>query len=337
MTELFGTNGVRGVVNEDMDTDLALRLGKAIGTWVGKDNEVAIGTDPRISNQMLKNAVASGLMAAGCDVMDLGEAPTPAIQFYTKRSGNIDLAVAITASHNPPEFNGIKCINEDGAELVRWMEEEIEDIYLSEDFELVEWSEVGRKRSDDPLKMYKEAVKEKMDEKAIEEAKPKVVLDCANGAGCYSTPYLLKELGCHVITLNAQPDGSFPGHNSEPIKENLQDLIELTRETDADLGIAHDGDADRTIFIDEEGNYIHGDRILTLVAKKLVEENEGGTVVTPVSSSSSVKDVVVKNGGKLIYTAVGSPIVAQKMKEESAIFGGEENGGLIFAEHQFCR
>ncbi|MFP3871900.1 MAG: phosphoglucosamine mutase [Candidatus Natronoplasma sp.] len=337
MTELFGTNGVRGVVNEDMNTDLALRLGKAIGTWVGKDNEVAIGTDPRISNQMLKNAVASGLMAAGCDVMDLGEAPTPAIQFYTKRSGNIDLAVAITASHNPPEFNGIKCINEDGAELVRWMEEEIEDIYLSEDFELVEWSEVGRKRSDDPLKMYKEAVKEKMDEKAIEEAKPKVVLDCANGAGCYSTPYLLKELGCHVITLNAQPDGSFPGHNSEPIKENLQDLIELTRETDADLGIAHDGDADRTIFIDEEGNYIHGDRILTLVAKKLVEENEGGTVVTPVSSSSSVKDVVVKNGGKLIYTAVGSPIVAQKMKEESAIFGGEENGGLIFAEHQFCR
>jgi len=335
MTELFGTNGVRGTVNEKMNTDLALDLAKAIGTWIGKDKEVAIGTDTRASNYMLKNAVSSGLMATGCDVIDLGEVPTPALQYYTKELA--DFGVAITASHNPPEFNGIKCVNGDGTELIKWMEEEIEDIYFSEDFGLVNWDEVGKKKTDDALEMYSEAIMENIDKEAIKKEKPKIILDCANGAGCHLTPYLLKELGCKVITLNAQPDGSFPGHNSEPTPENLQDLIRLTSETDVDLGIAHDGDADRTIFIDEDGKYIHGDRILTLVAREFVNENEGGIVVTPVSSSSSVADVVEDNGGELIYTAVGSPIVARRMKEENAIFGGEENGGLIFADHQYCR
>ncbi len=335
MTKMFGTNGVRGKVNEDMDTELAMDLGKAIGTWVGKGNDVAIGTDTRISNYMLKNAVSSGLMSVGCDIIDLGEAPTPAIQYYTKQKA--DLGIAITASHNPPEFNGIKCIDEDGTELIKWMEEEIEEIYFSEDFEYVGWKEVGEMITDDPLRLYSESIEEKIDKESISEAGLKVVLDCANGAGCYLTPYLLRKLGCDVTTLNAQPDGSFPGHNSEPTEENLQDLIELTSSDEFDLGIAHDGDADRTIFIDENGGFIHGDKILTLVAKRLVKENGGGIVVTPVSSSSSVEDVVEENGGSLIYTAVGSPIVARKMKEVDAIFGGEENGGLIFADHQYCR
>jgi len=335
MTELFGTNGVRGTVNEKMNTDLALDLAKAIGTWIGKGKEVAIGTDTRASNYMLKNAVSSGLMATGCDVIDLGEVPTPALQYYTKESA--DFGVAITASHNPPEFNGIKCVNDDGTELIKWMEEEIEEIYFSEDFDLVSWDEVGKKKTDDALEIYSEAIKDKIDKEEIKRARPKIILDCANGAGCHLTPYLLKELGCKVITLNSQPDGSFPGHNSEPTPENLQDLVRLTSETDADLGIAHDGDADRTIFIDEDGKYIHGDRTLTLVARELVKEKGGGIVVTPVSSSSSVADVVKDNNGELIYTAVGSPIVARRMMEEDAVFGGEENGGLIFADHQYCR
>ncbi len=335
MTRLFGTNGVRGTVNEDMDSDLALRLGMAIGTWIGKGKEVSIGTDTRRSNYMLKNAVSSGLMATGCDVIDVGEVPTPALQYHTREKS--DFGIAITASHNPPEFNGIKCVDHDGTELIEWMEEKIEEIYFSEEFELVEWDEVGQKRSEDALKIYFEAIEEKIDKDVIADFDPKIILDCANGAGCYLTPYLLRELGCEVVTLNAQPDGSFPGHNSEPTEENLKDLIELTSETKADMGIAHDGDADRTIFIDEDGEFIHGDKILTLLAKKFIEENDGGIVVTPVSSSSSVKDVVENNGGTLIYTAVGSPIVARKMKEEGAVFGGEENGGLIFAEHQYCR
>lgn len=333
MSELFGTNGVRGIVNEEMNIDLASRLGKAIGSWIG-GGTVVIGTDTRISNEMLKNAVSSGLMTCGCDVVDLGELPTPAIQLYTREKA--DLGVAITASHNPPQFNGIKCIDEDGTELIQWKEEEIEELYFSQEFELVDWADVGGISSDDALKLYREELLEKADIDSIMDSDIEVVVDCANGAGCYFNPYILRELGCKVTTLNAQPDGNFPGHESEPTEENLSDLIKMVGETDADLGIAHDGDADRAIFVDEEGRFLHGDKILTLVAKEMVKE-KGGTVVTPVSSSSSVEDVVEEEGGELVYTAVGSPIVAREMIDIDAVFGGEENGGLIFADHQYCR
>ncbi|MFO7992303.1 MAG: phosphoglucosamine mutase [Thermoplasmata archaeon] len=334
MERLFGTNGVRGVVNEDMNVDLALRLGKSVGTFLD-GGKVAVGTDTRLSNQMIKNAVSAGLMSTGCDVVDLGEAATPAIQYYTREKA--DFGVAITASHNPPRFNGIKCIDGDGTELIRWKEEKIEDIYFSEEFELVSWEKVGKITSDDPLEPYHKAVLSKVDIDKIKKKNITVVMDCANGAGCYTTPYLLQELGCKVITLNAQPDGTFPGHESEPTEENLSDLIKTVKMAEADLGIAHDGDADRAIFVDEKGEFLHGDKTLTLMAREIVKEKGGGKVVTPVSSSSSVKDVVVENGGELIYTAVGSPIVARRMIEDGAVFGGEENGGLIFADHQYCR
>lgn len=334
MTQLFGTNGVRGIVNDDMDTDLALKLGKAIGSWLG-GGVVAIGTDTRLSNSMLKNAVGSGLMATGCDVIDLGEAPTPAIQMYTRDKA--DLGIGITASHNPPQFNGIKCVDADGTELVRWKEEEIEDIYHSEEFKLADWSKVGRLSYDDCVDRYNKAVIDSIDLDTTRSAGLKVIVDCANGVGTYSTPVILKELGCKVITLNAQPDGTFPGHESEPTETNLKDLISMVKETRADLGIANDGDADRAIFIDDKGRFLHGDKTLTLMAKNRVKVMGGGKVVTPVSSSSSVKDVVEETGGELIYTAVGSPIVAREMIEQGAIFGGEENGGLIFSEHQYCR
>lgn len=334
MSELFGTNGVRGIVNEDMNIDLATRLGKAIGTWLN-GGTVAVGTDTRLSNHMLKNAVSSALTSTGCDVIDLGEVPTPAIQLFTRE--NTDLGIAITASHNPPQFNGIKCIDDDGTELIEGKEEEIEKIYFSENFRLAGWSDVGKVMSDDPVREYIESVKSKVDEKSIRDAELKVIVDCANGAGSYTTPYILKDLGCEVVTLNSQPDGTFPGHESEPTEDNLKDLIDLVKSSDADLGIANDCDADRAIFIDDKGRFLHGDKTLTLMAKKIVEEIGGGTVVTPVSSSTSVEDVVKSSGGDLLYTAVGSPIVAREMIDRGAVFGGEENGGLIFADHQYCR
>ncbi len=334
MGELFGTNGVRGIVNEDMDVDLALDLGRAIGTWLG-EGRVGIGTDSRLSNQMLKYAVASGLMSTGVSVVDLGMAPTPAIQYYVRE--NTDMGVVITASHNPPEFNGIKVVAGDGTELLKDVEGEIEDIYFSKKFEYVPWDRVGSMIEDDPLDKYHEAVLKSVDEHTVKDAGLKIVVDCANGVAGLSTPYLLRNLGCQVITLNAQLDGTFPGHESEPTEENLVDLKSMVTSVGADLGIAHDGDSDRAIFFDEMGNFLHGDKTLTLMAKKMVVENDGGIVVTPVSSSSSVEDVVKDNGGELIYTAVGSPIVARKMMEIDAVFGGEENGGLIFADHQYCR
>jgi phosphomannomutase/phosphoglucomutase len=140
-----------------------------------------------------------------------------------------------------------------------------------------------------------------------------------------------------VISLNSNPQGTFPGHPSEPTADNLKDLMATVKATGADLGIAHDGDADRTIFVDDKGNFVFGDRSLAIVARNIVRQKGGGTVVTPVSTSSCVEDVVRAEGGEIVYTRVGSPVVARKMIEIGAVFGGEENGGLIFPEHQYCR
>ncbi len=331
---LFGTNGVRGKIGADFTPPFLVKLGMAIGSYLPKKSKVAVGSDTRISGDLVKNAVISGLLSTGVDVIDISVAPTPAIQYYTKN--HADFGIAITASHNPPEFNGVKCIDSDGTELSRDKECAIESIFFSEKFRTVPWNDVGTVNYDDALEEYVNAIISKVDANLIKSKKYTVALDCANGAACYTTPYLLSKLGVRVISLNCQPDGTFPGHESEPKPENLRDLMALVRDCDADLGIAHDGDADRAIFIDENGRFLYGDKTLALVAREIVKERKG-IVVTPVSSSLAVEEVVKAQGGKVIYTPVGAPIVARKMIEINAVFGGEENGGLIFPEHQYCR
>jgi phosphomannomutase/phosphoglucomutase len=323
MGKLFGTNGVRGIVNQDMNLRLVSELAMAIGTYM--QGKIIVGTDTRVSNQMLKHAVFSGLLSSGCDVVDMNIAPTPAVQ-YAVKCADVNGGVIITASHNPPEFNGIKCIDVNGLETSHIDEEKIEAIYFSKRFKLAKWDEVGKVEVDQILiNSYIEAIIKQVDVPLLKKSRLKVVVDCANGAGCSVTPYLLRKLGCEVITLNAQPDGTFPGHNSEPVEENLSDLMKMVRSCNADVGVAHDGDADRAIFIDENGRYIYGDKTLALVAKEMVKENKGGIVVTPISSSSCIEDVVKENGGKVEYTQVGSPIVARKMIETKAIFGQSIN------------
>jgi phosphomannomutase/phosphoglucomutase len=332
---LFGTNGVRGVVNEFMSTELAMDVGKAVGSFMG--GKVALATDSRTSAAMLRSAVAAGLMATGVDVLDLGMLPTPALQYYVKNSG-VKGGVMITASHNPPEFNGIKCVDYDGTEMPRTKEEAIEQIFFSKGFLHKSWRTVGNMRPVEGVaRSYIAAVRRQVESDTIAEAELTVVLDCANGAGSVTSPYLLEQMGVRAITLNASPQGTFPGHGSEPTPEHLVDLVAAVKATGADLGVAHDGDADRTIFVDDKGHYVMGDRSLAAVARFMVKRNNGGTVVTPVSTSSCVEDAVREAGGDVIYTRVGSPVVARKMLEVSALFGGEENGGLIFPKHQHCR
>jgi len=340
MTKLFGTNGIRGVVNEDMTGELALSMGKAIGSYLRKTRDkpsVAIGTDARVSNNMLKTACTSGLLSVGCDVVDLGILPTPTLQFAVKEK-DFDAGVIITASHNPPEFNGIKVIDGDGTELAKDQEEEIEGIYFSKNIEKTPWNMVGGfSQWDGAIDLYKKSILSHVDVDVIRNARLRVVLDCGNGAGCFVAPSLLKELGCDVRELNCEPDGFFKGRPSEPVPENLKELMKKVPEENAVFGVAQDGDADRAIFVDEKGNFVFGDKSFALVAKYVVRQNKGGKVVTPVSTSSCLEEVVRAEGGEVIYTAVGSPIVARVMKKVNAVFGGEENGGLIFPEHQYCR
>lgn len=330
---LFGTNGIRGIPNEDLTVSFSSDVGKAIGSYF-EGEYIAIGRDTRITGDLISFSVIAGILSAGSSVIDLGILPTPAIQYYCKR--NNVYGVVITASHNPPQFNGIKCIDKDGTELERKKEEEIERIYHNKDYKIADWRDAGNySRLERAVSEYVNGVLSLVDKEGISKRKFKVLVDTGNGASYLSTPMMLSELGCEVVTLNANPDGTFSSRNSEPKPENLTDIMALMRSGRFDLGVAHDGDADRSVFIDENGNFIDGDKSLTLLVKSVIKKND--VVVTPISSSDSIEEVCRNVGAKLVRTKVGAPIVSRAMIREKAVIGGEENGGIIYGTHQYCR
>ncbi len=330
---IFGTNGIRGVPNSDLTTEFAQEMGKAIGTYVGKGT-VAMARDTRDTGSMIFNAVSSGIMSTGCSVTDIGILPTPALQFYCKTKGMF--GVVITASHNPPRFNGIKCIAHDGTELPREHEEEIERIYYDKSYNIASWEDAGMSSHDNTaVELYIGAVISQVDADRIRSRKYRVLVDSGNGASYFTTPALLRKLGCSVVSLNAFPDGMFTSRTSEPKPENLKDLIALMKTGGFNIGIAHDGDADRAVFIDEKGNFIDGDMTLSLVVKSVI--SEGDNVVTPLSSSDAITDICRDASANLIRTKVGAPVVSRAMIENNAMIGGEENGGIIYGKHQYCR
>jgi phosphomannomutase/phosphoglucomutase len=340
MTRLFGTNGIRGVINQDLTGELALGIGSAWGTYLKTTVQrprVAIGTDARLSSAMLRSAVAAGLLSTGCDLVDVGLVPTPTLQYAVKEQG-YDSGVIITASHNPPQFNGIKGAASDGTEFSKDAEEAIEARYFSKQFIRVPWTDVGTYTTwDGAISLYIKGILSTVDVPLIRKQHFHVVLDCGHGAGSLVAPLLLNKLGCAVTPLFCTPDGSFPGRNSEPTPENLGMLMETVPENKASFGFAQDGDADRAIFVDEHGRYIAGDQSLSLIGKHITKETTGSVVVTPVTTSNCLEDVIKGNNGHVIYTKVGSPIVARVMMAQHAVFGGEENGGLIFPKLQYCR
>ncbi|HTT35677.1 MAG TPA: phosphoglucosamine mutase, partial [Thermoplasmata archaeon] len=267
----------------------------------------------------------------------VGLLPTPAIQYSVLHLG-AGLGVIVTASHNPPEFNGIKLIAADGLEVTRDVEEAVEAAVAEGAGRSVPFAEVGTIHPDaGGARRYVEGILGQVDVAAIRARRYSVVLDCGNGASAATSPELLRRLGCRVVTLNGHVDGTFPGHLSEPTEANLADLARTVPAIGADLGIAHDGDADRAVFVDRTGRFLPGEKILTLLAREAVRRRGGGTVVTPVSASQSVEDVVRPLGGEVVYTRVGSPVVTREMKARGAVFGGEENGGLIFPGFQLAR
>lgn len=331
---LFGTFGVRRTANDILTPEFASRLAACYGTQI--QGKVAVGGDPRTTSPMLMEAVKAGLLSSGCDVVDLGILPTPGVQYAVRKY--YDGGVMITASHNPPKYNGIKFLDEYGIGIPEDMELAIEKLYFDEEPKRADWSEIGQIYTNDKIiEEYIDEAISSVDSEAIKNANLKVVLDCGSGAGCYTAPHLIRRLGCELTTLNCQADGFFPGRDPEPIKENLQELIKVVKELNADIGLAHDGDADRTICIDEKGNFVLGDKTFTLVEKEMLKENGGGTIVTTVATSQAIYDIADKYNGEVIATAVGDLLVARKLKETAGLFGGEENGGLIFPEFVYGR
>jgi len=334
--KLFGTNGIRGVTNRDLTVEFVAKIGEALGTFFN-GGKIIVGYDGRTSSLIYARALISGLASTGCSVFDVGMAPTPTIQYAVKKN-QMNGGVVITASHNPPEYNGIKVLGDDGVEISREQECEVEKIFFEEKIKRAEWNEIGPVRElsgivDD----YLEAVKKHVDVDIIGKKRFRVVADPGNGVGSLTAPRLLRELNCQVVTINANVDGTFPGRPSEPIPQNLGDLCSTVKAVGADLGIAYDGDGDRAIFVDENGEVHWGDRTFALVEKHFLQNNPGETIVTPVSSSQVVKEIADEYGGKVAWTKVGSVTVSHTMKKLKSKLGGEENGGIFYGSHQPVR
>jgi len=339
--EVFGSSGVRGIALEELTPADALAVAQAAGS-VYRDqfdaNRVAVGRDTRVSGELFATAVSSGLMSTGCAVDDIGICPTPTVQSYCDRE---ELpGIIVTASHNPPEYNGIKLCGPDGVELTRDTIDAVES-RLDEDPALTHWTNSGAvTHIDNAKRRYNEEVISAVDTERIASADLTVIIDPGHGAGSLTSPALFRELGCTVKTLNGQPDGRFPGRNPEPVAENLSDLCRAVRTSDADLGIAHDGDGDRAMFVDETGALIDGDAALAALAT--AELSPGDTVVSAVNASQIVVDAVKDAGGSLELTPIGSTYIITAIREllatgESIPIAGEGNGGIILPEFRIAR
>jgi phosphomannomutase/phosphoglucomutase len=333
---LFGTNGVRGVVGVDMTPALAFAIGLALGTM--RNGRIAVGRDTRTSGPALASALKAGLLSAGCQVTDCGILPTPALQYLVRDT--YQAGAVITASHNPPEYNGIKVIEPDGTEMGDEETVRLEELIIDRKPSLAPWDAAGSEFSGpDLVQEYIRAVVNHFPE-GIGRGMT-VVVDPGNGAACSTTPEILTRLGCRVFSINGQMDGKFPGRLPEPSPEGLCNLGELVRSTGADLGIAHDGDADRAVFLDEKGDFLEENREFALVAGH-ISRLQKGAVVMPVSTSMVVETIARRNGLEVVYTPVGSIYVARTMRALVAggvpvALGGEGNGGLIYPSHQYCR
>jgi len=336
--EIFGSSGVRGVANEYLNPEFVCHIAQAAGS-VWNSDRVAIARDTRATGRMLTNAASSGLASVGCDIDRLGVVPTPGLQAYCEANGVP--GVMVTASHNPPAYNGIKLIGASGVELSLGTLERVEERLLSEDFATVPWNETGDETHvENARREYIDQLLSAIDRERIASADLTVALDPGHGAGVLTSPDIFRELGCAVVTVNAQQDGHFPGRNPEPVAENLADLGRLVRVSDADLGIAHDGDADRAIFFDEQGEFIEGDAALAALAAAELEPDD--VAVSAVNVSQRLVDVADTAGADLSLTPIGSTNIMTRIRELQAEgttvpIAGEGNGGIIFPDYRMAR
>ena len=322
--KLFGTSGIRGKIGSEVTCELALNVGKSLAYYLGNEGTVVIGYDTRTTNKMLDQAITAGLLESGVNVIKIGMVPTPLVGYATEKL-NADAGVMLTASHNPSPYNGIKLWNKNGMAYTSAQENEIEEIYSNRDYISVTWDKIGKLSENEEIKG--QYIDDLVDMVNI---KPglKVVVDCASGAGSEISPLVFRKAGCEVTTLNSQPDGFFPGRNPEPNAENLQTLMKTVVAIGADLGIAHDGDADRMITVDETGEISPFDSLLALISKEF-----DGDIVTTVDAGLCMDESV---NGKVYRTPVGDVNVAEVIIEKDAAFGGEPSGTWLHPDFCMC-
>ena len=335
MGKLFGTNGIRGVFFDDFNLEFIHDITLSLATYF-KDGPILIGYDGRDSSIVIAKTICSTLNFVGIDCNLGGLVPTPCLEYATKRLGYKG-GIMITASHNPPQYNGIKPAASDGVEISRDDEAKIENIYFAKTWigTSGKWGTTG---SDDRvISTYFEGIKSQVSVSAIKEKKFTVVLDVGNGAQAITAPDLCKELGCTTIIINEKIDSTFPGRGSEPTPENLEKLSQSVLDSNADIGVAFDGDGDRSLFCDEKGKILTGDKSALLLTKFILEKNPNSTVVTCLNSGSSIEHLAQQSNSKVVRTKVGSVEVSRKMVPINALIGFEENGGFMYGKHNQVR
>lgn len=330
MSDLFGTSGIRGVINENITPELALNIAKSLSTEIGDSSKVVIGRDTRFAGETIENSLIAGFLSGGCEVKKLGIVPTPVVGFSVLDL-EADAGVMITASHNPPRYNGIKIFDSSGMSLPPERERRIEEIYREKNFKISPWHKMGSLKDEGVSEDYLL----RMTSELSLDREYKVIVDCANGPTSKTTPSLLTRLGCKVQTINSHWDGSFPGRLPEPTPENLRDLRNFVKASDVDVGFAHDGDGDRIAAVDEKGRVVSEDKLLGLVGSYSAKRFKGG-MVTTVNASKTVDELVSKAGEEVLRTKVGDVNVAQKMKSENLKFGGEPSGTWVIGDLHLC-
>jgi len=335
MAKLFGTNGIRRVFGEDLTLEFVHDITLSIATYF-KNGPILVGYDGRDSSPIIAKIVCAALNYAGINCKNAGLVPTPALEFATKSLG-YNGAIMITASHNPPEYNGIKPAASDGVEISREDELIIEDIYFEKKW-IQNTAGWGKTEKDDSvIRTYLDGVKSQVDSNRIKSKRFKVALDLGNGAQVVTAPKLCEELGCEVFLVNEKIDGTFPGRGSEPTPENLQKLSDVVKKSGVTLSVAFDGDGDRSIFCDNNGKILTGDKSALLLCKFILEKNPKSKIITCLNSGSNIESIAKESDSQVIRTRVGSVEVSRKMIPINGLIGFEENGGFMYGPHNQVR
>lgn len=326
--EIFREYDIRGVVDKDLTDQDVVLIGKAFGTYLRGENrsKVCVGRDCRLNSENYQHLLIKGLLATGCDVVDVGVCPTPVFYFsirHLKKEGGI----MVTASHNPPEYNGFKlCSGYDSL-----FGEQIQKVrHIIEDRTFAEGS--GSTETADVVAPYKKVLEDN-----VKLARPlRVGIDAGNGtAGVVALP-IIRALGCEVFDLYCDMDGNFPNHEPDPtVAKNMQDLMRLVQEKGLDVGIGYDGDGDRIGVIDEKGDIIWGDQLMIMYARDILSRKPGATFISEVKCSQTLYDDIEKHGGRAIMWKTGHSLIKQKMKEVKAELAGEMSGHMFFADRYF--
>ncbi len=335
-TLMVSVSGIRGIVGDGLDPAVLVKYTSAYGDFIGK-GKIVVGRDARVTGEMVKNIVIGTLMAKGFDVIDIGICPTPTV-LYTVKTLEANGGIAISASHNPNEWNALKLLNGKGEFMTPQENVEMLNLLSNNEPGYSKWEDVGK------LTIYEEGLSRHMedvlkmkyiDKEAIKKRKFKVLVDCVNGAGVYCIPQLLREFGCEVIEMSCDKTGIFP-RLPEPLPENLTETLKAVKQHNADLGVVVDPDVDRLVLITNEGEPFGEENTITLATQFVLSKVKGNTVVN-LSTTRAVDDVASEFGCTVLRSPVGEANVVLKMKETGAVIGGEGSGGVIYPELHYGR